>query len=335
MQSLLARKQRSTLSFGLGLTFFIALIATLAVAGCDLFQLPDPVVVGPDTTAPAEVSDLTASPDDTRVWLNWVDPEDSDFHHVEITCTDSSTKLTVRKGWAPAVFSGLLNNTPRDYTFTVKTVDTAGNKSAGTTITATPVAGPPPTTPSAPAKRTVEIPQFSLEEIIDYKQWVTVRTDTSGATIHCTLYIRDESGANIPGTEKIGTTPLRFWIPRGPGAGVVAYMRASAVFISTGWIVTGKVAVPPAAILGIVSTLGVAWLKMLINPHPLGRALLLDRATFKGPVALVPVLRMVTIRGLYVSKLPALYRGDGSTISIFPAEPMPWVTAPPPLSVMA
>ncbi|GHV91045.1 hypothetical protein AGMMS50268_15480 [Spirochaetia bacterium] len=119
--------------FGLKLSFLIALIAALAFAGCK-----NPTSSDPDTTAPAEVSGLTAtSPGNGSVVLNWTDPTDSDFAKAVITYTPGTAPaVEAAKGTQTAAISGLVNGTA--YTFTVKTVDTTGNTSAGTTATATP-----------------------------------------------------------------------------------------------------------------------------------------------------------------------------------------------------
>jgi hypothetical protein len=96
----------------------------------------NPVV--PDTTPPGEVLALAATPGNGSVALNWMDPADADFLQVEITFTPAATGSTqpiaVNKGTQSKTIAGLNNGTT--YTFMVKTVDTAGNRSAGTTATA-------------------------------------------------------------------------------------------------------------------------------------------------------------------------------------------------------
>jgi hypothetical protein len=88
----------------------------------------------PDTTPPAEVTNLTAAPGDGTVTLSWTDPDDTDFDHVEISVSPDSVPLTtVNKGIQTKSFK-LSTGT---HTFTVKTVDSTGNKSGGVTETAT------------------------------------------------------------------------------------------------------------------------------------------------------------------------------------------------------
>jgi hypothetical protein len=98
-----------------------------------------------DTTPPAEVTGLSADPSNEQVTLSWIDPEDDDLDHIEITWTAGSggtgEPVTVEKSTAgdranSITITGLTNET--EYTFTVKSMDNTGNKSTGVTITATP-----------------------------------------------------------------------------------------------------------------------------------------------------------------------------------------------------
>lgn len=95
-----------------------------------------------DTTAPAEVTDLKATAQDSAVLLTWNDPGDEDLFGIEITYaagTSSSNRAAISAmekesvfiapGTQKAVISSLENGT--EYTFTVKAMDTSGNKSAG------------------------------------------------------------------------------------------------------------------------------------------------------------------------------------------------------------
>ena len=103
-----------------------------------------------DETAPSSVTNLTATPKDSRVLLTWTDAADSDIYGYEVSCSGTnainrvvlpaldSTSMMVPQGAGGTYVSGLTNGT--EYTFTVKTVDTSGNKSAGVTVKATPEA---------------------------------------------------------------------------------------------------------------------------------------------------------------------------------------------------
>ncbi|MBN1499402.1 MAG: DUF4959 domain-containing protein [Spirochaetes bacterium] len=90
-----------------------------------------------DITPPHEVSDLTATAGNGMVTLNWNDPTDSDFAKVEITFSPGgASPVNVSKGVKTKTFSSLMNGT--SYTFTIKTIDGTGNKSAGLTVTSAP-----------------------------------------------------------------------------------------------------------------------------------------------------------------------------------------------------
>jgi formylglycine-generating enzyme required for sulfatase activity len=103
-----------------------------------------------DTTAPAEVTDLSATISSGEVSLNWTDPNADDLEHVEVTWSPEdggSQPKKIDPGTEQAQITGLTNGT--EYTFTLKTADTAGNASSGVTTVATPAA--PPSAPSAPS----------------------------------------------------------------------------------------------------------------------------------------------------------------------------------------
>jgi hypothetical protein len=92
-----------------------------------------------DTTAPGKVSGLIkTTPGSGNVTLSWTDSDDADLDHIEISRTPGDGAVNVAKGTRAYTAVGLTNGTA--YTFTVKVVDTAENKSAGETVMATPVA---------------------------------------------------------------------------------------------------------------------------------------------------------------------------------------------------
>ena len=103
-----------------------------------------------DETAPASVTELTAQAKDSRILLTWKDAADNDIYGYEVSYSgtkpinrvvlpalDTTSMMVPPKSEATYV-NGLTNGTK--YTFTVKTVDTSGNKSEGVTVTGTPVA---------------------------------------------------------------------------------------------------------------------------------------------------------------------------------------------------
>nr|WP_274955310.1 SUMF1/EgtB/PvdO family nonheme iron enzyme [Treponema berlinense] len=101
-----------------------------------------------DTTAPADVTEPVAAAKDSSVVLTWKDATDEDIFGCLVSWKAESQgralvalekdSLIAAKGQHGCVVTGLTNGTK--YTFTVKTMDTSGNKSAGVTAKATPVA---------------------------------------------------------------------------------------------------------------------------------------------------------------------------------------------------
>ncbi|GHV88905.1 hypothetical protein AGMMS50267_12650 [Spirochaetia bacterium] len=158
-----------------------------------VLEIRDVNPVIPDTTAPAEVSGLNAAAENAQVVLTWTEPADSDFAKAVITYTPGTVPaVEVTKGTQTATITGLTNET--EYTFTVKTVDTIGNTSAGTTKTATPSSWPSYTLVSIPAgtvtvstgnfggpfinasSTNVPVPAFKMGETeVTYELWYAVK----------------------------------------------------------------------------------------------------------------------------------------------------------------
>ncbi|MDY5122392.1 MAG: fibronectin type III domain-containing protein [Treponema sp.] len=101
-----------------------------------------------DETAPASVTELTATPKDRRILLTWKDAADSDIYGYEVSYSGTkpinrvvlpaldTTSMIVPPKAGGTYINGLANGT--EYIFTVKTVDTSGNKSEGVTVKGTP-----------------------------------------------------------------------------------------------------------------------------------------------------------------------------------------------------
>lgn len=108
----------------------------------DLIRVEPSSTAAIDNLAPDEVAGLTRITDAANaVTLGWKGPPDTDFDHVE--CSEGTTVVTgPGKSSTPGtcVFSNLAVGA---HTFTVKTVDTHGNVSAGVTTTVTLTATPP------------------------------------------------------------------------------------------------------------------------------------------------------------------------------------------------
>ena len=104
-----------------------------------------------DTMAPSDVTGLSATNKDASVVLTWTDATADDIYGYEVswngtgainraaTSTAVATgSMIVAQGAGGCYISNLVNGT--SYTFTVKSVDTSGNKSTGVTKTITPEA---------------------------------------------------------------------------------------------------------------------------------------------------------------------------------------------------
>ena len=99
-----------------------------------------------DYTAPADVTELTAINKDASVLLEWTDATDEDIYGYEVTWNKNApinrsaameaNSMMVAPCAKGCYISNLTNGT--EYAFTVKSVDTSGNKSAGVTKTITP-----------------------------------------------------------------------------------------------------------------------------------------------------------------------------------------------------
>ena len=91
-----------------------------------------------DFTPPALVSGLPAeySSENNTIALSWTEPTEADFDHVEITYiyytgtsnSSLSAPETISKGTTNKTFNGI-NSSNKSYTYSVRSVDTLGNKS--------------------------------------------------------------------------------------------------------------------------------------------------------------------------------------------------------------
>jgi len=133
--------------------FFFVLSISLALTACsNPAQVSTPAASPPsaattktgDTTAPAEVTNVSSLNGNTTADIFWTDPADTDLASIEISGTGITTQ-SVAKGAEAVTLTGLTNGTV--YTVNLKAIDKTGNKSAGVTRTLYPVG----TNPNAPA----------------------------------------------------------------------------------------------------------------------------------------------------------------------------------------
>ncbi|MCR4823472.1 MAG: chitobiase/beta-hexosaminidase C-terminal domain-containing protein, partial [Treponema sp.] len=130
---------------GASYTFSLAALDTSQNASAVVTKSATPVS-STDSTAPADVSSLTATNLDGAVSLSWTDPSDTDLFGIEISWSPDASSRSIAAMDEKTVFvapgsqyveiPNLVNGT--EYTFTAKAMDTNGNKSTGATRTITP-----------------------------------------------------------------------------------------------------------------------------------------------------------------------------------------------------
>lgn len=147
-----------------------------------------------DKSPPAEVTGLKSVATAGRIGLSWNDPKDEDLFGIEITYKESSAMTrSLVKMEEKSVFAApglqyievpnLANGT--EYTFTVKTMDTSGNKSAGVTVKATPVA----VDSKEPLKIDLSVPPEKSNKAIT----ITANITTAAQSVDRVVYKKDGS----------------------------------------------------------------------------------------------------------------------------------------------
>ncbi len=92
--------------------------------------------LAPVYTPPDVVTAASATPLPLSAKLDWTNPAQASFDHVEISGPDFAT-VNVASPATTATITGLAGTRP--YTFTIKAVDGAGRKSPGVQVSATPI----------------------------------------------------------------------------------------------------------------------------------------------------------------------------------------------------
>ena len=149
-----------------------------------------------DMSPPAEVTVLKSVATAGRIGLSWNDPKDEDLFGIEITYKESSAMTrSLAKMEEKSVFAApglqyievpnLANGT--EYTFTVKTMDTSGNKSAGVTVKARPVA----VDSKEPLKIDLSVPPEKSNTPIT----ITANITTAAQSVDRVVYKKDGSEA--------------------------------------------------------------------------------------------------------------------------------------------
>ena len=146
----------------------------------------------PDTTAPANVTELAATPKDSSVLLTWKDAADEDIYGFEVSWKTESAgrsaalgenSMVVAKKLEGCIVKNLANGT--EYTFTVKTMDISGNKSEGVTVKATPLA--------VDSKETMKIALSVPEAKSNTAITVTANITTAAQSVNKVVYKKNGS----------------------------------------------------------------------------------------------------------------------------------------------
>lgn len=91
-------------------------------------------------TPPGDVSAVSGTPGSHQANLAWTNPTDTNFDHVEITCTGTCTGFSgpvdVAKPGTSTPIPGLTSGL--SYTFTIKAMDAHSSRSAGVSVSVTP-----------------------------------------------------------------------------------------------------------------------------------------------------------------------------------------------------
>ena len=170
--------------------FLMVPVFTLSLFACKA----ETDVDSSDMSPPAEVTGLKSVATAGRIGLSWNDPKDEDLFGIEITYKESSAMTrSLAKMEEKSVFAApglqyievpnLANGT--EYTFTVKTMDTSGNKSAGVTVKATPVA----VDSKEPLKIDLSVPPEKSNTAIT----VTANITTAAQSVDRVVYKKDGS----------------------------------------------------------------------------------------------------------------------------------------------
>ncbi len=111
------------------IVFICLIVSALAVSSCKKDDN--------DSTPPDAITDLSAVPGVGEVTLSWTNPENTDLDQIEISVTPGGyVPETVTSETEEITITNLSNGT--EYTFSLKAIDEAGNKSDSVSVTGTP-----------------------------------------------------------------------------------------------------------------------------------------------------------------------------------------------------
>ena len=182
------KKSLKAILFSMASVFALALFSCKAETNTEYVE----VEKKPDSTIPANVTELAATPKDSSVLLTWKDAADEDIYGFEVSWTASSAgrsaalgenSMVVAKKLEGCIVKNLANGT--EYTFTVKTMDISGNKSEGVSVKATPLA--------VDSKETMKIDLSVPHEKSNTAITVTANIATAAQSVNKVVYKKNGS----------------------------------------------------------------------------------------------------------------------------------------------
>lgn len=174
--------------------FLMVPVFALALFGCKSETNIEYVEVEkkPDSTIPANVTELKATSKDSSVLLTWKYATDEDIYGFEVSWKTESAgrsvalgedSMVVAKKLEGCIVKNLTNGT--EYTFTVKTMDISGNKSEGVSVKATPLA--------VDSTETMKIALSVLEAKSSTAITVTANITTAAQSVNKVVYKKNGS----------------------------------------------------------------------------------------------------------------------------------------------
>ncbi|WP_297648580.1 SUMF1/EgtB/PvdO family nonheme iron enzyme [uncultured Treponema sp.] len=182
------KKSLKAILFSMASVFALALFSCKAETNTEYVE----VEKKPDSTIPANVTELAATPKDSSVLLTWKDAADEDIYGFEVSWKTESAgrsaalgenSMVVAKKLEGCIVKNLANGT--EYTFTVKTMDISGNKSEGVSVKTTPLA--------VDSKETMKIDLSVPEAKSNTAITVTANITTAAQSVNKVVYKKNGS----------------------------------------------------------------------------------------------------------------------------------------------
>ena len=182
------------------------IIKVRAMNGAGTYSTVKTFTIRYDTTAPANVTNLTSTPSETSIALSWTNPSSSDLNRIIVmrsdtkipTSTSDGTKIYEGTG-STYSDTGLTKTTL--YYYTIFSIDALNNRSSGTTTQATTTTSttpPPPATeqPTVVPEITEDTTVINISDLPEQDQ-VTIVVDQQETSPNDTGQINTYTGQTI------------------------------------------------------------------------------------------------------------------------------------------